>query len=746
MSVTKLPAAAASSPHQAHEGGSNQKESDTVTCEHSDKNHKDVKQEEDAPTAAADTGGREERNRIIQEEPGQGEQSQDQHHGPEPVQSSKSRLHADRGRKEVDCINNTSHQFHTSIPKTQWFLPHSQRERDDDVDAAAVEPAVKDKDDEFDNFSQISFSSTSSSTSTSSSPRYVMDQDIRPEDILCGRDGNLYKQPGNKTFRDLVQKYRFQYNHPNYRKNDKTLLARYIVHVLKKEHKARFLKRIEDTTTANNNSNMGSLYATKRGTSSLGHVWCEISLVEAREKVSHALRNAKPKKGISPHTPRVDLRKDQLKAIPLEKKKHLKKKKTKKKAMTTKNKTVVSASSSSSKIAIAKTLPQIKVKHEEEPELTSKGDESPSQRPRLARLARSQASTTTSLVDTTQEVKPTTKTTEKKGSSPLWLRRLSKKLLPNEPPKVNKTKLEETSALTLARKRKSTTTKRNAKLSKKTKANNQKKKRTEDLELHPTKTSLQNDKTYDLPIGVMQHHSEEQDQHDQEEEVQMPANDPCTKKDNDEASKSTPKKESRKRKSLPRASPPKNKKLRQCSKSNSFPEPNEQKPQQQQNQPQSQVPSNRSLEEDALFLSLAVEQHSILQSLIAENAIRRRRASDVASSSATVTETRHCCSALKEEPPPPPNQFKSTTSSVVNDGDDQHSDDSGNHIARSNPRCADHFGFLSRQMSWFTTLSGYESPFLLDMTSEEDEEDEEELARNNFKVSTNTSERDVYKL
>jgi hypothetical protein len=96
----------------------------------------------------------------------------------------------------------------------------------------------------------------------------VPPHEIRDTDVFCSRDKASHSNPGNKRFRQLILRYREQYQSLSLR-DDKTRLTTDIVNVVK-SYGGRFLKQHESTGW-----------------------WFEVTYIVAHEKVSHALRCAK---------------------------------------------------------------------------------------------------------------------------------------------------------------------------------------------------------------------------------------------------------------------------------------------------------------------------------------------------------------------------------------------------------------------------------------------------------------------
>jgi hypothetical protein len=87
-------------------------------------------------------------------------------------------------------------------------------------------------------------------------------------DVLSGRGGGTNVHPGNRDFRDLINKYRTVYLKA--KKNDKPSISRAIVKEIRSKG-GRFLKKEEK-----------------------GHLYYEIGDIQAREKTSQALRQRAP--------------------------------------------------------------------------------------------------------------------------------------------------------------------------------------------------------------------------------------------------------------------------------------------------------------------------------------------------------------------------------------------------------------------------------------------------------------------
>jgi hypothetical protein len=85
-----------------------------------------------------------------------------------------------------------------------------------------------------------------------------------PKDILCGRDRNYTKHPGNQIYRRLLEEQSSKYE-THLSKVSKMEVTKYIVGTMQQQYGSRFIRR------------------TTEG-------WEELSNTQARDKTSHALR------------------------------------------------------------------------------------------------------------------------------------------------------------------------------------------------------------------------------------------------------------------------------------------------------------------------------------------------------------------------------------------------------------------------------------------------------------------------
>lgn len=101
-----------------------------------------------------------------------------------------------------------------------------------------------------------------------STPSYSSNDDayIRPYDIICGRNSLAFNNIGNRRFRVTISLNLQRYNRAK-TKQERTLVIRSIIDVLRLEAGARFLKR-------------------------KGDVFVELSERQVRQKVAHALRDS----------------------------------------------------------------------------------------------------------------------------------------------------------------------------------------------------------------------------------------------------------------------------------------------------------------------------------------------------------------------------------------------------------------------------------------------------------------------
>ena len=87
-------------------------------------------------------------------------------------------------------------------------------------------------------------------------------------DVLCGKDKSLSTHPGNRLFRELIEEAKVPYDKAH-DKATKMKITKNIVDRLQNEHGCRFVKFNTDSAA-----------------------WVELSRVESRDKVGHALRFA----------------------------------------------------------------------------------------------------------------------------------------------------------------------------------------------------------------------------------------------------------------------------------------------------------------------------------------------------------------------------------------------------------------------------------------------------------------------
>jgi hypothetical protein len=104
-------------------------------------------------------------------------------------------------------------------------------------------------------------------------PKVDYVQDIKPEDVLCGRGGATNSHSGNRAFRLLVKRHQDRYLKA--KKSDKPAVASHIVELIR-ERGGRFLRKCAETTAQGN------------------VLWCDIGNDRAREKTCQALREGAP--------------------------------------------------------------------------------------------------------------------------------------------------------------------------------------------------------------------------------------------------------------------------------------------------------------------------------------------------------------------------------------------------------------------------------------------------------------------
>ena len=136
-------------------------------------------------------------------------------------------------------------------------------------DNFAKSPGSKLWESDMENTSASSWASTNTIVST---------DDIKPVDILCGRDKMSHAHSGNKRFRAMIEKHREEYQNARSRDTKTNITIRLVDHI--RQQGGRFLKQDEKTGE-----------------------WSDLGDSFAREKVSHALRSAK-----DPNRPKIKKR------------------------------------------------------------------------------------------------------------------------------------------------------------------------------------------------------------------------------------------------------------------------------------------------------------------------------------------------------------------------------------------------------------------------------------------------------
>jgi hypothetical protein len=110
----------------------------------------------------------------------------------------------------------------------------------------------------------------------------INEQDIKPRDVLCGRERQIHSHPGNLHFRQFILSYREKYQTTKNR-DVKTAITAEVINLVQRSG-GRFLK-LDDG------------------------IWREIDRASTHEKVSHALRSAKdPTKRKPKRTRQVDVK------------------------------------------------------------------------------------------------------------------------------------------------------------------------------------------------------------------------------------------------------------------------------------------------------------------------------------------------------------------------------------------------------------------------------------------------------
>ena len=149
------------------------------------------------------------------------------------------------------------------------------------------------------------------SKSPTTSSTVVPQEEIKPQDVLCGRGGELYCHPGNEHFRNVVGQFRNEYLLAGSKK-EKRNIATCVVNVIHQQTPAgRFLAKIEHPTARKRRRKKTNQEPEKE-------FWYEITNEKAYEKASQALRENGPalkKALVSQNVAKLELQKQFVEAV-----------------------------------------------------------------------------------------------------------------------------------------------------------------------------------------------------------------------------------------------------------------------------------------------------------------------------------------------------------------------------------------------------------------------------------------------
>lgn len=128
----------------------------------------------------------------------------------------------------------------------------------------------------------------------------VFVQEPLPFDVLCGHDRNYNKHPGNQVYRQVIEGHVSVYK-SDIPKQEKMNITRSILSIMEHQYGSRFIRRCCDN--ANDPESDVSATKKKRGNNSNDRnsgyntvaTWQVLTHMEARDKISHALRSHKQK-------------------------------------------------------------------------------------------------------------------------------------------------------------------------------------------------------------------------------------------------------------------------------------------------------------------------------------------------------------------------------------------------------------------------------------------------------------------
>ena len=134
----------------------------------------------------------------------------------------------------------------------------------------------------------------------------VFVQEPRPYDVLCGHDRNYNKHPGNQVYRNVIEGHVAMYK-SDIPKQEKMNITRSILSIMEYRYGSRFIRPCCDNSSditepndvSKNNNNRKRAYNNNNHattTTTAAVTWQVLSHMEARDKISHALRSQKQRK------------------------------------------------------------------------------------------------------------------------------------------------------------------------------------------------------------------------------------------------------------------------------------------------------------------------------------------------------------------------------------------------------------------------------------------------------------------
>lgn len=124
----------------------------------------------------------------------------------------------------------------------------------------------------------------------------VFVQEPQPFDVLCGHDRNYNKHPGNKEYRKLIEGHVNVYK-LDISKQEKMNITRSILSIMEHRYGSRFIRRSCGSTSTEAAPDLDDTSATRKKRVRRSRVcktvatWEVLTHMEARDKISHALRS-----------------------------------------------------------------------------------------------------------------------------------------------------------------------------------------------------------------------------------------------------------------------------------------------------------------------------------------------------------------------------------------------------------------------------------------------------------------------